>query len=89
MGVIEFDYFEWSMHQAATRLDIAPLAPRDVAARSLRSRVCAVREVNEPKAPAAIYRARKFPRPISSCTGSVSVLFDHQIRMPDTHNVFQ
>ena len=59
-------HFWWSMHQVATRLDIAPLAPREVAASCLRIRLWAAREMNDPKAPEATYRARKLPRPISS-----------------------
>lgn len=63
-------YSECSIHQAATRPAIAPLAPREVTV-SLWRRTCDVKDISEPTTPEARYNDRKLPRPISSCTATV------------------
>ena len=53
--------------EAARTPAIALLAPREVRKSEFR-RTCIVREAKDPNTPEAMYRARKLPRPISSCT---------------------
>lgn len=72
-GRNEMTYSECSMHQAATKPAIAPLAPRDVIVSRCR-RTCDARETNDPTTPEARYRDKKLPRPISSCTATLSQL---------------
>ena len=60
-------YSECSMHQAATRPAIAPLAPREVTV-NLWRRTWDVRDMSEPMTPEERYSDRKLPRPISSWT---------------------
>lgn len=60
-------YSEWIRPDAATMPAIAPLAPREVM-KSEFFRTWVVSDANEPSTPDARYRARKLPRPMSSCT---------------------
>jgi hypothetical protein len=53
--------------EAATTPEMAPLAPSEVTKRRF-CRTWTESEAKEPSRPAAMYRARKSPRPISSWT---------------------